>query len=350
MVTRTPAPDPLVDEHGRVTFGVFDGPLRSINLDCARIRKGPLPLKGPLARFRLKEWQHFTLDLPGFFGTFAIVDSKFLKVSWFHGVDRETGDGWEHGRQSPLLRTRLARELWEDRCEVRARGYRIEVENRLDVHEHRIRVDIAARGDRPAVRGELTCLHDLSRITPMVVVLPVGPNRGMYSHKVPLPLRGELEVGGRTFVARPEDSQTILDVHKAHYPRHTWWNWATCAGRDAGGRLLGINLTRNVVEDDDRYNENGVWVDGELHHLGPARFEFDEERVLEPWRLSTTDGAVDLVFRPEGERADHIELGLVRSVFHQPYGRFEGTVQLPGGETLEVRDLYGVCEDHDARW
>ena len=350
MVTRVPAPDRLVDESGQVTFGVFDGPLRRIDLDAARLRNGWRPLARPLARFRLKEWQHFCLDLPGFFGTFAIVDSKFLKVSWFHGVERPGGRGFEHGRKGPLLRTRLARELFDDRSAVHARGYRIEVENRLDAGEHRITVDIASKGDLPAVRGGLRCLHDLGRVTPMVVVLPVGPNRGMYSHKVPLPLEGELQVGDSTFRATPQDSQAILDIHKAHYPRHTWWNWATCAGRDAAGRLIGLNLTRNVNTDEEHLNENGIWIDGELHHLGAARFEFDKQRVLEPWRLTTTDGAVDLTFQPEGERCDDIDIGPIRSVFHQPHGRFHGTVTLPDGDTVAIEDLYGVCEDHDAKW
>lgn len=58
---------------------------------------------------------------------------------------------------------------------------------------------------------------------------------------------------------------------------------------------------------------------------------------------------VDLTFTPAGERADDIRLGVVRSVFHQPHGTFRGTVQLPDGE-LEIADLYGVCEDHDALW
>ena len=350
MITRTPAPDRLVDDDGQVTYGVFDGPLRRIDLDCARIHKRRLPLWRARSRFRLKEWQHFTLDLPGFFGTFAIVDSKFLKVSWFHGVERPGGEGFEHGRKGPLLKTRLARELFDDHTRVRARGYRIEVHNNLDAGEHRIVVDIAREGDRPAIRGELRCLHDRSRVTPMVVVLEVGPNRGMYSHKVPLPLVGDLQVGDRTFRASAKDSQAILDIHKAHYPRHTWWNWATCAGRDTEGRLVGLNLTHNVARDEERLNENGLWIDGELHHLGPARFEFDKQRVLEPWRLTTTDGAVDVRFEPEGERCDDIDIGPIRSVFHQPLGRFNGTVTLPGGDVVTLEDLYGVCEDHDAKW
>ena len=71
--------------------------------------------------------------------------------------------------------------------------------------------------------------------------------------------------------------------------------------------------------------------------------------MLEPWKLTTTDGAADLTFTPTGERAESIRLGLVRSCFHQPNGTFSGTVKVEG-ETVELKDLFGVCEDHDALW
>ena len=349
MVIREPVPDALVDSRGQVRFGVFDGPLRNINLDEVKLKKGRLPLPMAAARFRLKEWQHFCLDLPGVFASFAIVDSRYLKVSWCHVVDRETGRHFEHVRQSPILDTRIARTLFADRCHVTARGYRLEVDNRLEVHEHRLGIAIDEKGDLPAVKAELVCLHDLARIEPLVVSLPVGPNRAAYSHKVAIPMEGTLSVGGQTYRAEAGDSHAILDIHKAHYPRHTWWFWATGAGRDADGRLIGLNLTHNVATDEERYNENGVWVDGKLHHLGPARFEMDRDDLMQPWRMRTTDGAADLEFTPVGERADTIDVGAVKSVFHQPYGTFTGTVETPGGE-VEFQQIYGVCEDHDARW
>lgn len=349
MIEPTPTPERVVDEHGQVTFGVFREPLRRIDLDRALLRRAGLPLPRAAVRFRLKEWQHFCLDLGDIFATIALVDSKFLRVSWCHVVDRRSGVSFEHARQSPTLGMHLGEALYHDRCHVHARGYSIEIDNALDHGEHRIRIHIAAAGDRPAVDAELRCLHDLETIQPLVVVLPVGVNRGMYSHKVPLPLEGTLRVGDEEFFADPARHQTILDIHKALYPRHTWWNWATCAGRDADGRLIGLNLTRNVNRDDERYNENGVWVDGRLVHLGPAQFDKDPNDLLAPWQLSTTDGAVELTFTPEGERADSIRLGLVRSVFRQPYGKFTGRVALPDGE-LAIDGLYGVCEDHDALW
>ena len=342
-------PPAIVDRRGDIAFGVYGRPLRSVNLDEARLPLGWLRMGRRASELRLKEWQHFVLLLPEAMLTFAIVDSKFLRVSWCHFSDHEGKTHFEHERKGPALDLRTARELWNDRTHVSARRYRIEVDNALDRHEHRIRILIAGDGTKPSIEADLRCLHDLEQVSPLVVVLPVGRGRAAYSHKVPLPMEGTVRVGDRVLVARAADSYAILDIHKAHYPRHTWWNWATFAGRDDAGRSVGLNLTSNVNRDDARFNENAVWLDGKLETLAPARFEFDPNQPLEPWHLGTKDGAVDLTFEPRGERSEDLQLGLVRSVFHQPYGVFSGTIRCTRG-VLRVKDAWGVCEDHDAVW
>jgi len=111
-----------------------------------------------------------------------------------------------------------------------------------------------------------------------------------------------------------------------------------------------MTLTDNVAIDHERMNECGFWVDGRLHHLGPARIEHDPKAPLQPWSVGTRNGAARFTFTPEGERRGHVQAGLVMSDFHQPYGRFEGTVALPTGETVRVPAAWGVAEDHSARW
>jgi len=361
----------LVDPGGAPRLGRLPATPPLMDLDRAAVRSHGLPLPPHLARLRLKQWQHFALVLPDCFVGLALVDAAYLRKSWCHVVDRQTGRQFEHERTAPapLLDLRLARQLYDGRCHVRARGYCAFVHNHLAAGEHRLQVHIDGAAGRPEVHADLRCLHDRATIQPLDVVLPVGPdpddNRGMYTHKVALPLEGSVHVGGRRHDASAADSLAILDIHQAHYPRHTWWNWATGAGRDASGRSVAFNLTRNVNPDDRAHNENALWVDGRLHPLGPASFSFDRARVLEPWGLRSGGGggggseatagnaasAVDLVFTPGGERSEDLRLGLLRSVFHQPYGTFSGTLR-PAGEpaALRVEGLFGVCEDHDALW
>lgn len=342
-------PPSVVDSEGRIAFGVYDRPFSNVNLDEARLPLGWLRMGQRASRMRLKEWQHYVLLLPEVMLTFAIVDSKFLRVSWCHFADLGAGRRFEHERKGPLLDLGVARELWNDETHVRAHRYRIEVANRLGRGEHRIRVMIAGDGDKPPIEADLRCVHDLEVVSPLVVVLPVGPGRAAYSHKVPLPLEGTVKVGDRVHRAHADRAFAILDIHKAHYPRHTFWNWATFAGRDESGRAVGLNLTTNVNRQDERFNENAVWVDGKLETLAPARFQLDPGDPLAPWHLWTADGTVDLTFEPRGKRSEDLDLGLVRSVFQQPYGVFAGTIR-SGSGVIRVRDVWGVCEDHDAIW
>lgn len=346
---RTDPPEAIVDESGRVRFGVHDSPPARANLEAARLTMGPFTLPAWLARLRLKQWQHVAVVTPDAFVGLAVVDAGFIRTTWCHVVDRRTGAHFEHARQGPRLDLRVPPDIWDDRCHVRAPGYVVVIDNRLAAGEHRIGVDIAAAGDLPSVAVALRCPHDLGHIRALAVVLPVGDNRGMYSLKVPLPAQGTLRIGDSDIVVDPATSFAIWDVHKAHYPRRTFWNWATFAGRDAQGRALALNLTRNVNLDDARLNENALWVDGALEHLGPARFQFDPKHTERPWRLSTSDGAVDLEFRPEGDRHQSLRLGVVETVFRQPYGTFTGEVVFRG-ERLPVDGLFGVCEDHVSVW
>lgn len=338
-----------VDGSGWPRLGVHETEFAEANLDQAWILWGGLRIPPPLSRARLKQWQHFALVLPGLHIGLAVVDAGYLRTSWCHVVNRADGSHFEHRRMGPRLDLRVARGLWDGRTHALGRGYRAEIHNRLAAGEHRIQLAIAARRGRPAVEGALRCLHDLQGVQPLVAVLPVGEGRAMYTHKVPLPVEGTVRVGGRRFEARPEDSFVLLDVHKAHYPRHTWWNWATFVGRDAGGRVIALNLTRNVNRTDQVLNENVVWVDGRMERLGAARFAFDRQAPMDPWRLSTSCGAVALTFTPQTGRGENLRLGLVRSVFKQLCGTFDGTVQA-GGRSIAVDGLFGLCEDHDSLW
>ncbi len=324
--------------------------LADVDLRDARIRSGPFVLPPALARARLKRWQHFCVLSRGSLITLAVVDSAYLKLAWCQVVDLATGERFEHKRQRPLADTAVARSLWDDRTWFRAAGFHLRIHSHLAARRHVIEFDIDASDDGPEVHGTLTCDHDPETIDSMVVSLPVGRDRYFYSHKVPVPVSGAVTIGDEERTFDPREAVAILDVHKGHYPRHTWWRWATCAGRDADGRLIGINLTKNVVRDDDVWNENVVWVDGRATRLGPAVFDFDRDERMEPWRLSTADGKVVLEFHPQGDRGENIDIpGVVRSRFHQLYGTFSGSVRA-GDQDVTFTDVWGLCEDHDAVW
>ena len=94
-----------------------------------------------------------------------------------------------------------------------------------------------------------------------------------------------------------------------------------------------------------------LWLDEQPIALGTVQFEFDPHQPLGPWRVSTDDGMLDLVFTPEGARHANKNLGVAMSRYVQPVGVFDGWVRAaPGVSARRVHRLLGVTEDHASRW
>lgn len=141
---------------------------------------------------------------------------------------------------------------------------------------------------------------------------------------------GAIELTG---VRREIDARAVLDDTAAYYPRHTRWRWSAGVGFASDGRELAWNLVEGV-NDPPIDSERTVWVDGQPHEVGPCEFADDLGSVGE------------LRFHAEATRERRENLLLLRSSYRQPFGTFSG--ELPGG--IELREGYGVMEEHEASW
>jgi hypothetical protein len=100
-------------------------------------------------------------------------------------------------------------------------------------------------------------------------------------------------------------------------------------------------------------NENGICIDGQLTKISEDLvWEYDRAAWTGPWRIRTaaTD-RIDLTFAPEYDRVS--KSGRRESWYteaHQLFGRYSGRITPDAGEPIEVRDLFGWAEEHDARW
>jgi hypothetical protein len=329
-------PTDLVDAQGVPQFGMFRSPFRRVNLYDARVSGWP----GPLARLRCKAWQHVAVVTPEIALTLAIVDAGYLSTAWVQHIDRASGTRVEVHRQGAVW-TRLSDGLWDEVSRARSPGLSVLVHNHLEVGAHRIRIDATTSAGPLSVRLHCHALPEISQ--PWVVCLPVGRGRAMYSHKAAHPVEGSIVLNGRQVEVRQESAAAIFDIHKAHYPRETWWNWATFFGVGPAGRLA-ANFTANVVVDPSLH-ENVAWHEGRATPLAAPTFDFEDE---DRWTVCCEAGT-NLVFRPQGERREDLSTGVLMSRFRQRYGTFSGVLAVDG-RLMEVGDSFGLMEDHRARW
>jgi hypothetical protein len=343
-------PHRMVADGQVAEYGKFTDPFREVNLldvDLEmRGRKVPRTVKD----FRLKEWEHFGIITDDYYFGMVIFDAKFMGTSFFYAYNRQNGYFFEHERTSVGGPVRVARELWHGECYFRHFGYSMEFENRLDSGLHRLRVEIKGKKNKPPVSAEIYVLEDIEKYQPLVTVSPVSDNRPLYTHKAASPVEGRVMLGDKEIKLDPAKDIGLMDVQKTFYPYRTFWNWATFGGHDASGRLIAMNACENFITCDDEYNENCTWVDGRITPLGAARFEFNKADLMKPWRVKTSGDGLDLTFKPEGERVGKVNLGVVMSDFHQPFGPFSGEMPGPGGSKVEVKDMFGLCEWHLARF
>jgi hypothetical protein len=168
---------------------------------------------------------------------------------------------------------------------------------------------------------------------------------------------GELRCGD--IDVRVDDGHAGLDYNRGYRPRETWWNWAAGGGYAEGGARVGFNLTAHrpwpgstqaSKHDGDDAADCALWLAGRCVKIARVSFDYDPRALSEPWRISDRDGLVDLRFLPVGERSENINFGVVVSQFHQPYGTFDGELSSPDGERHVLRDVFGVTEQHFARW
>lgn len=181
----------------------------------------------------------------------------------------------------------------------------------------------------------------ITAICPLADPAAGAPGASLTEKGALLPARGSITIAGRT--RDVGDALAAYDYTSGILQRRTAWRWAFFMGRDPSGAPVAMNLVGGFMGEAECafFTADGVFP------LGEGRFTMT--KPLEPWSIETSCGAARLRFQPGAEHAEEQNLGLVKSVFHQPVGTFSGEVSA-GGRTFEIRDVLGVCEDQSVVW
>jgi hypothetical protein len=356
--TRLPTPDRIVDD-GHVHVGRFDRPFSIVNLEDAPAAHLLTILRGGRLggaervwrKLRLKQWHYASIATPRYFLGAVVFDAAYVGVGFAYVVDRATGHAREWSKTVPLARgVSIAANSIEGRSRFAAAGFgEIVFDNDAD-GTRRLRIDLTPHG---GLSVDYTMRERADEVEPVIAVGEPAPGRWLYTHKAyGLPAGGTITCGDWRETAKLGDALAGLDWNRGYRLTETYWNWAAAAGRDARGRTIGFTFTSHVREagEHDTANDSAMWLGGRVVDLEDIKFSYDPKNILLPWRLSDARGLVDLEFQPLGERVEALDLKLIVSRFHQPYGTFRGTLRAPGGERFEIADVFGVTEEHFARW
>ncbi len=333
------APAQLIQDH-LPRFGSFSG----FPGDAAFGRLGK-PYKSGLGSLLVeKRWAYTLVSAPDVFLCMAVIDLGYLSSAFLGVFDRGARKLLFDG--SAVLPPGFTRLSDDPSSGLRAQ---LKGLNRAGIERDGDQVHVHARWGKLAVELSLDARPALPAFGTCAGIGPEGSGRFDYTQKsVGLIASGEIKLGKLAFTI--SGAPAGLDYTHGQFAHETAWRWAFATG-SAQGHKVGFNFSEGFLGTPGADGaENAVWVDGAPCSPGPVKFTFDAAHPDRPWTIASADGGVDLIFTPEGQRAQNTDLGLILSRYAQPFGTFRGHITAKDGARIAIDSLAGVTEDHAARW
>ncbi len=335
-------PGPLLGPDGRL---VRAGWSRHPYLDCNLEYAGRQP-RALYRKLRLKRWDYYAVATPGLFFSVTLADIGYVGTVFAYVVDY-TGEIREETLVIPLARG-IKLERNADSGKSRFNNGRVRVRFGSTPEERRVRVAWPAfdRGKGLEADFVLGTGPDLESV---VTATQMEGAQFFYTRKSNcLPAAGHVTWGGREIALTPETSLGTLDWGRGIWPYQTTWHWGSTSTFLPDGRSFGLNIGSGFG--DAPAPDNAVIVGGRVHKLDDVHFDYDRGDPMQPWRMTSPDGRLDLAFTPFKIRVARTNMLVVRSEVHQVFGRYNGAAVTDDGERIAVSDVIGFVEEHHARW
>jgi hypothetical protein len=335
----------LVNADGDVHVGIFAEAIDAVNYR-------DFDLRTPFGRAAGRLRRHFGFHQFEFLGALsetvvfgcAIADLKYVSTAFVYVYEPATRRFHEASFRTPLS----AGVHCDQRPEAGSASF----------HSRGNRIVMTASRQPPARRLDVHLANGLAiealfdeaspPVEPMRICTPAGATGWVYARKTAgHTVSGTLRWDGRSLDLATSGARGHHDWSAGYMRRDTFWNWGCLAGV-ADGRVLGMNVSCGVNE--TSVTENCFWLDGRLHKLDTVSFEYNRRDLMQPWRLHSYDGRLQLDFVPEGTHAETVNAWIVASNFNQLCGRYTGRLETAAGERIAVTNLLGYAERHYAKW
>ena len=344
MQTELTQPGPLLDPRGGLAqVGWARQPVLDCNLESARF----YALR-PFQRFRIKRWDYYAVFTPQHFFSATIADLGYAGNIFVYIMDFETGELHEEGLVIPLGKgVELPRNNTQG--DSHFENEKANLTFSLLPDQRNLVVSWPGFHDGRGIQAEITLDCPIGNES-MNIVIPIGRKRFYYNRKINcLPASGTFKYGDTTEVLDPKNSAGSLDWGRGVWEYKSSWNWASASGFLPDGRTVGLNLGCGFG-DLSKAGENALILENRIHKLEQVNFDYVSGDYMRPWKFTDTEGRLDLVFTPFKDRTAQTNLGVIFSEVHQMFGRYNGTALTDDGKVVQINNLIGFAEEHQARW
>lgn len=333
-----PTPDDVVDEFGMCRFGTFESEFPNMNfLNVNR----PSALPNCLNKTRLTLWEATEINFDNVILLTAVCDMALFGTALTVLYDKRTKKCTSWQEMFPASKACIAPNLINS-SETVSKGKKVKL-NYVNNFQRGEAIVSGYATDKK--NGAIDYRVKLTRVSkPSIVNIPFDENRPLYSQKDLFSVEGYLEYNGERHVANSMTT-AIIDDHRGYYPRNAHYDWVTTMGKreiDGKEQFFGFNLTRNQSINQDDYNENLIWFEGNSTLLTPVIFKHENDKL---WHVVDEYGMVDLYFDIGDEFLMKVTTGIINIDYHITFGSLKGYVCDPDGNKYILDGMVGIGED-----
>ncbi len=229
------------------------------------------------------------------------------------------------------------------------------------VHEGRkkvLRLDYPAFDKGRGITAELELFPPAEDYDRMVIATPFNKRGRFYFNEKHncLKARGKIESGDFKYVFGADKSSkamAVLDWGRGVWTYKNTWYWGSASG-EVDGVPFGFNIGYGFGNT-TAATENALFYNGRAHKLEHVSFNIPgesegNERYMEPWKFTSSDGRFEMDFEPVLDRFSDTNVIIIRSSQHQVFGRFSGRAVLDDGKIIDLKDFPGFAEKVFNRW
>jgi hypothetical protein len=213
-----------------------------------------------------------------------------------------------------------------------------------------IKADIPRFGHHRSLRGELV-LTEPPAAESLVTNMSWRREKSAfrYSRRSPwFTAEGVIQFGTSELIFTRGNAWGIFDWNRGVRPRGDLRIWAAGCGL-AGGRQIGFSVGHSSA-DASQGTENAFFLDGKLHKLDQVTFHISPSNWLLPWRFTSNDNRLEMVFTPHQERVERNQFLFYFTRRRQLCGFFSGRAILDDGSEMEFQSVTGFAERRKTRF
>ena len=166
----------------------------------------------------------------------------------------------------------------------------------------------------------------------MVIATPFNKKKHFYYNekKNCMIASGYYIFGDNKVIFNSEDTRAILDWGRGVWTYKNTWYWSGLSGL-FDKKEVGFNLGYGFG-DTSAASENMLFYDKKAYKLNDVEFIIPKDQkgkydYLKPWKIRSKDGNIDLDFTPILDRSDNTDFLILKSLQHQVFGIFNGTIK-----------------------